>query len=199
MSIMDQSLQQFSSRYEPMMSERSLQSRESDPIFLGHGRQHSNHNPPFGHIDPSGVLTRITQQSLQSISKVARSPTHADPGIIFKHPQQFGLHARSIAAHPFAQRETKPTVGIERIGCEPLQEIAPGKSEIPIVQGVPALLRRWWRRRWQRDVVHARRTPVPRGGPPFHAVRSIPPGPPSQRVTSWPAPAQKTPPKGMTG
>ena len=68
MSILDQLLQQFSSRYDPSMSERSLQSRESDPIFLGHGRQHSNHNPPFGHIDPSGVSTRITQQSLQSIS-----------------------------------------------------------------------------------------------------------------------------------
>ena len=157
------------------MSERSLQSRESDPIFLGHGRQHSNHNPPFGHIDPSGVLTRITQQSLQSISEVARSPTHADPGSS-SSTSAVRLACPKHCRASLRTGETKPTVGIERIGCEPLQEIAPGKSEIPIVQGVPALLRRWWRRRWQRDVVHARRTPVPRGGPPFHAVRSIPPG-----------------------
>ena len=199
MSILHQSLQQFSAWYGPRVCQSSLQSRESDPIFLGHGRQDANHHPSLGHIHSPGILTRIAQQPFQLISQAVWPPTHADPGIIFEHSQQFGLHARGIAAQPFAQRETQPTVGIERIGCEPLQKIAPGKSEIPIVQGVPALLRRWWRRRWQRDVVHAGRTPVPGGSPPFHTVGSVPPRPPPQRVTPWSAPAQKPPPKGMTG
>ena len=147
MSILDQSLQQFSSRYGPRVSESSLQSCESDPIFLGHRCQNPNHNPALGHINPLGVSTRIAQQPFYLISQAAWSPTHANPGIIFEHSQQFGSHARGIAAQPFAQREPQPTVGIKWVGCEPLEEIAPGKSEISIVQGIPALLRRWWRRR----------------------------------------------------
>ena len=189
MPILNQPVQQFSSWYGPLVCKSSVQSRERDSVLLGHCRQRPNHDPSFRDVDSVCVPARILQQPLQLISQAAWSPIQAGPRIVLQDSEQFRLHARGIAAQPFAQGKPQPTVGIKRVRRKPFQEIAPGQPEIPPVQRIPALLQRRWQRRWQCDVVHAWRTPVPGGRPPFHTVGSVPPRSPSQSVATGSAPA----------
>ena len=192
-------MQQFSPRHGSVVGKSPVQRCQGNAIFLGHGRQHPHHDPPFGHVHSVGVPARITQQPIQLSSEGCWPPTHADPWIIFKRPQQFCLHAGGISSQPLAQREPQPTVGVKGVHCEPLEKITPGHAKISILQCFPALLGRWRRRRWQRDVVHAGLAPMPSGRPPFHTVGAVPPGSPSQGVAPRATPAQKAPAKRMTG
>ena len=198
MPILNQPVQQFSPWHGSLVRKSSVKSRERDSVLLGHCRQGPNHDPSFWDVDSGCVPARILQQPFQLISQAAWSPIQAGPRIVLQDSEQFRLHARGVASQPFAQGEPQPTVGVKRVCRKPLQKIATGKPEITPVQRIPALLRRRWQRRWQCDVLHVWRTPVPGGRPPFHTVGSIPPRPPSQGVATGSTPAQKSPAKGMT-
>ena len=108
-------------------------SPESDPIFLGHGRQHPNHHrsgtSPAWRLDPHAQLFQLISQAvgLQLMQTQGSSSSTLSTNM----PEALPRNLRTA--------QTQPTVGIEWVGSEPLQEIASGKSEIPIVQGVPAL------------------------------------------------------------
>ena len=86
-------MQQLSSRNDSLVSKGPVQRREGDPILLSHGRQHPNHDPPFGDVDPVGVSACIAQQPFQLISEGHWFPIHAHPRIILQNSQQFGLYA----------------------------------------------------------------------------------------------------------